>query len=578
MKAFRKGKTIWVYVVYFVLALALLIRAKFGFCWTDESYYVSCVNRFLSGDRIITDDWYISQLFSILLYPVVAGYKFFRSLDGVFLFLRILYVILQTIIAVYFYKVMVKKGIDGVSGFCGSLVIMFYCKAYICTLSYYSVIFIFFVLLLLYLYSYQENQFIKNIALGICTFIIILINPYFMGIYLLALVILLVANFKKSKDIKKINFQFVLSLIGILICVVTSGVIVFRNNPVSDIIECISLVLDDSDYSYSLAWKIVHTFLYVIRQFKYTTIFMCLNFGCSLYLLKKRKLTEKGKNIIFILSFIIFVINCLDSRNWNGGIQTAFAILGLQSFMIDENRNWKLFMYFYLPGIIMAVMMNLSSDTAFNAMTLGFTISASISCIFVYDLIKKYKNKIIYAIGMLSICIVVIVPAFFRFYVVYRDSALINLKAEITEGPAKGLYTTHEHKEQYQEVMEVMKSYCSGKTVFVSSWCPWAYLCTDMKCGAYTTWNLKIEKNEEKLMKYYTMYPERIPDVVIELNDEIGKIDRIDKFPDLEFLYVSPQADSKRKTSFLWKYMEENNYEKIPVKCGMVYIKEGEDR
>lgn len=95
----------------------------------------------------------------------------------------------------------------------------------------------------------------------------------------------------------------------------------------------------------------------------------------SIYLLWKRKFTRSKRTVIFLCSFIIFVINCLDSGNWNVGIQTAFAFLELQCFILDKNRNWKAFTYFYLPGILMAILMNLSSDTAFNAMALGFTIS-----------------------------------------------------------------------------------------------------------------------------------------------------------------------------------------------------------
>ena len=93
-----------------------------------------------------------------------------------------------------------------------------------------------------------------------------------------------------------------------------------------------------------------------------------------------------------------------------------------------------------------------------------------------------------------------------------------------------------------------------------------------MKCGAFTTWSLRMENNEDKLMKYYELYPERIPDIVIELNDDVGKIDIIRKFPDIDWLSTTPQADLKRNESFLWKYMEENGYEKILVKCGTVYI------
>lgn len=587
MKGICGIKNIWLYLIFFLITIGLLVRGRYGFCWTDEAYYVSAANRFLNGDRIITDDWYLSQLFSLIVLPIIFVYRLiFGSMDGIYLFLRIIYVLTQTFIAIVFYKVLLKNKCEKISCFLASLMILFYCKAYICTLSYYSVIFQMFILMLLLLYDNKNHKRLKAVGIGVCFTVITIINPYFSIIYFLFLFFLIIMNIttKNNKNkklwIQNYNLLFVFSFISILIGAFYIVSMIFKYNSIGEIIKCIPIILKEDGYNYNkgLLYHFINPIMIVAARYKYTIVMSFLSFLYSFYLLKRNFLTEKKRLIIFIFNVMIFIFNCIPSGNWNGGIQTAFAILGLQVFIISKNKNWKIFIYFYISGLIMAIMMNLSSDTAFNAMTLGFAISGAASCIFMVDFIKEvrkewFKNFIIW-IGILSISIAVIIPGFFRVYVVYRDSNLVNLSSEITKGPAKGLWTTYEHNLQYEEVMSVMKTYCKGDgMVFISSWCPWAYLCTNMKCGAYSTWKIKMERDEEKLKTYYEMYPNRIPDVVVQLNDEIGKIDILNKFKDFEWLSTKPQADSMRYSSFLWKYLEENNYERIPVKCGVVYRK-----
>ena len=106
--------------------------------------------------------------------------------------------------------------------------------------------------------------------------IVSLINSYFIGLYLLALLMLLVANVKKSRVnsqiLNKINFLFLFSGLSFFLCVFLAGIIVYRGNSVSDILQCILIILDGDNYNQSLWWKLLHAFLYVMQQFKYTLV------------------------------------------------------------------------------------------------------------------------------------------------------------------------------------------------------------------------------------------------------------------------------------------------------------------
>lgn len=561
------------YIIIALFAIGLFIRAKFSFCWSDEAYYIAGVNRILEGDRFLTDEWYVSQVFSIILFPIVALYKkFIPSYDGCYLFMRYFYVVCQTAMVLYFYKTTKKNKTDKIASLFASLVLLFYCRAYICTFSYYSAILIFVVLGLCLLFDLPQNAW-KVFGAGLCFAGVIIINPYCSVLLILCLIIFLLYKKRKSFILYKYKWSF---LLGLLLVFGFAGTLVLKNNSFAEIFASMNWWTEGEVYAFDM-FRGGRAFLYVAGQFRYTIIVSAISVFYSIYLIVQNKMTSKRENILGFLGFLCFFVNCIIGSNLDGYMHANFSILGLQIFLLNKNKNWSIFNYFYVPGLVLAYFMNLSSDTQFSAMGIGFAISAAASCFFMYDYIRPAVNKgkkMYYMFGLTSMILVVLISGVCRFLVVYRDSALSNLKYRIENGPAKGLLTTEEHLEQYKEVMSVMDEYCSREgNVLILSSCPWAYLCTDMHCAGYTTWRITMEETENKLQAYYIQHPDKIPDVVIELRDDIGKIDRLKFWKDLEFMSINPQYDSRRHNSFLWKYMKDNNYKKIAEECGNVWIK-----
>ena len=180
---------------------------------------------------------------------------------------------------------------------------------------------------------------------------------------------------------------------------------------------------------------------------------------------------------------------------------------------------------------------------------------------------------------------------------IYRDAPLSALTGKIEAGPAKGLYTTEKHLTQYKEVYETLLAYCQSEdlpdpaakddepvstegmaasreeeagvglnTIFISKLLPWGYLCTDLRVGAPTTW--RTELGSERLREYYELNPDRIPELVLVLNDEYGTYDTCG---DVE---ADPNPNAKElPEGFLTEYMKENNYETQETACGILYRK-----
>ena len=89
----------------FLAALVFLLwKASYGIVSLDESFYSTVLYRLWQGDGMIVHEWHPGQLFSFLLLPIFSLFMAISgSTDGVFLFLRLLFVAAQFTGAVYIY-------------------------------------------------------------------------------------------------------------------------------------------------------------------------------------------------------------------------------------------------------------------------------------------------------------------------------------------------------------------------------------------------------------------------------------------------------------------------------------------
>ena len=86
------------YTVYF------LYLAPRGIHNVDESYYLTVPHRLLFGDRLIVDDWHVSQLSSIFQYPFFFLYsRVTGGTDGIILYFRYVYIVIQLLFCIWLY-------------------------------------------------------------------------------------------------------------------------------------------------------------------------------------------------------------------------------------------------------------------------------------------------------------------------------------------------------------------------------------------------------------------------------------------------------------------------------------------
>lgn len=120
----------------FLAALVFLLwKASYGIVSLDESFYSTVLYRLWQGDGMIVHEWHPGQLFSFLLLPIFSLFMAISgSTEGVFLFLRLLFVAAQFTGAVYIYIRL--RHFQPLGAVLGSLALMLYAPLQMMALSY----------------------------------------------------------------------------------------------------------------------------------------------------------------------------------------------------------------------------------------------------------------------------------------------------------------------------------------------------------------------------------------------------------------------------------------------------------
>ena len=106
------SKTLLHILPYFAIALvaaSFFVRAFYGFDWSDECYNLALPYRFVLGNRLFINSWDADQTCAILIAPILWLYRLaVGNMDGILLFTRFLFVLVQTAVSVAVYRVIYK--------------------------------------------------------------------------------------------------------------------------------------------------------------------------------------------------------------------------------------------------------------------------------------------------------------------------------------------------------------------------------------------------------------------------------------------------------------------------------------
>lgn len=156
-------------------ALVLAVRALYGFCWSDESFYLTFAQRLWNGQKLILDEWHPVQFYSVLFYPIVSLYHLLFGNRGIYLFVREVYVAAAWATAMVLFWSLSRKTTPLTSFLCAGLYLS-YSRGNIWGISYYN---LFLTLCLLFACLMVGRKRGLWLLGGVCLAGAVLCVPYF---------------------------------------------------------------------------------------------------------------------------------------------------------------------------------------------------------------------------------------------------------------------------------------------------------------------------------------------------------------------------------------------------------------
>ena len=527
-----------------LFGIALLIRAKYGFIWSDEGHYYAVAWRFAQGDLPLIHEWHVSQLHSILLIPYVKLMRLIlgEGMHGFLLISRYLYTASEIVMGLCIYRVFRNE--HRPAAFFSSIIFMLYCKSNVMTFSYYAIFTFCFTGAVLLQYTVirrddltERQKTFRMICSGLLWGPAIVCNPYSLVLFFLDLFTAYFLSGNRITLKQMILTTAAAAIPGICtLCFILSGV------SITTVIQSLPYIMSSDGGNYTqpfwnkLAWKLIHPFL----LYQKTNTVSVLLFAVLLCIRKiKGKIPDAVKLVSLVILSGILMINVF-TKDPSVTMLTqpellALSVWGLDLFVLSEKTDPVKLIMFWLNGLIAAVFCGLSSDTGMNAMIQGYVLSSIGVTMILPEILPQIGSSFGNYAKYISVC--VLIPFLIttgvmikkRIVRMYRDMDFPYLTETITKGPGAGIRTTEECVRRYDEIVDTLQHIDSyDGDLYLSGLCPWAYLCTDMKVGNFTTWRITLNEQNQKGMDYFDMNPDKLPEIMIRLsgdNAEYGSYD-----------------------------------------------------
>jgi len=366
------------------------------------------------------------------------------------------------------------------------------------------------------------------------------------------------------------------------------SIFLLTNVPLSDFINAIPYVLSDEEHGTSLIYPLKKFFISINEVYGYVAylgyiLVLITALGALLNALGL-KISHHLKLLLGYADIVLFIVYFIYSIGHTGYIQTAVCLFVLPLFFLTDKKNWTAFLLLYVSGMIFSLVYSYSSNGYLYVLSMGHSIAAIGSVLLIHDFKKELHNDTVSVsdnsvsiLSLLCTCVLLVTlmqTITLRFVNIYRDAPLSVLTAKVESGPAKGLYTTPAHKELYDTVYKTIQENCQSDnlsvknaedSIFFTKLLPFGYLCTDLKCGSPTTWRTMF--NSDRLADYYTLNPERYPDIILVLDEQYGSYDTCGD------VIADPNPNKNEIGGFLLDYVTAHHYEIIDVACGTIYKK-----
>lgn len=510
MEKSRKQEIVF-WTLLAIIGALLFWRCFYSVNTTDEAYYIGTVYRLWFGDGMLCDEWNpTQQMCSFWLYPFYALFRMILgSNEGMILAFRLLYIVFQTGVSVFLYSRLKKFGYAGMSA------VFFYLLSTafnINSLSYNTMANSCFLAFLVTLAFTEQPDWKNAVLCGVFASITVMANPYAVFAYVLYGAGCLAASVLLKKQRKKIPaaidalFFLKMSLTAAVILAIFLAFTFWHATP-ERIMRNLPYIIGDQEHHQRWGVKISSYFGYFRKYYAGCTIVpICL--GAAAFFDRQR---EKHGWIYMLLAVVSVVPYIVYRGIISDYVPINFVIvpicfLGLTAFVLTNRKNHKIFWIWYLPSMCYPFIVQITSNTGPLAVSAAFMSAGAAAVLLVALWVRESDSRLMKPVIYGTVFLQLAVMLWLRITFVWADAPLVELTMRVERGAAKGLYTSQDTVQYYEELyddIDSMKLREDDGLLVVGSE-PLLYLYADKEVASYSTW--QVYTNETRLYRYYEIH------------------------------------------------------------------------
>lgn len=499
------------WALFLGIGAVLFWRCFYSVNTTDEAYYIGTVYRLWFGDGMLCDEWNpTQQMCSFWLYPFYALFRMILgSNEGMILAFRLLYIAFQLLIGYYLYRKL--KGF----GKAGYFPVYFYLLSTafnINSLSYNTMANSALTAFLVTLMTMEKADVKNSLACGVFASIVVMGNPYAVAAYVLYGVICAAVSYvcrKSGKELPeamrfKTFMKMSLTAAGVLVIFLLFTL--WHATP-ERIMKNLPYIIGDQEHVQRWGVKISSYFGYFTKHYLDCTVVPL--FVSAVAVFDKNRVGHgkiyMGLAALSVVPYMIYHGLISDYVPVNL-VTVPVCFLGLTAYAVSEKKRHKIFGYWYVPSMIYPFIVQITSNTGPLAVSAAFVSAGAASVLLVLLWAEEQNKKLWRRLAYGIVCLQLLMMLWLRVTYVWADAPLPELTARVERGAAKGLYTTEETAQYYEELyddIDAMQLREDDGLLIVGSE-PLLYLYADRQVASYSTW--QVYTNETRLYRYYEIH------------------------------------------------------------------------
>ncbi len=527
----NKSKILIIAVIAIWLAavVMLVLKAPYGFGTTDECYYLTTPLRLVKGDGMLVDEWYSTQLFSFVVYPLLKLYMLIAgTTEGILLAFRYIFIAVKVLASVYIYR-RLRRICNIIPAFAAALLFLIYSPYNILGFSYNAIGMIALSMAAVTLASLQKKDWFAACFSGFLFAITVLCCPYLLLAYIIYILAMIINYVIRKESLTLLKFMTWLKFsIGAALFAVLFVVFVISRSSVKSVMQTLPHVLSDPAHQ-SVSFLIgVKEFLktLIIWDIKRLVLLAAILLICILCLCIKaiQNYRFAAFTIILILN-VIYVILPGYPYNMPNHYILPVNIAGFAAFLLLKKRPWELFVSTWIMGILYSFASFLSSNQGIYVLSSATIVSALASVVFICNLafeLKEVKAPLAkggsYVSGFASLAFIaaqLCVIAVFVCNMCFWDDNAGTLSIKIDRGCEKGLITSSRYADEYNQLWDETKELREleeGRVMYMTVRRLWLILDDAKPVGScFSYYDLMATDafwaQEEKA--YFEMFPDR---------------------------------------------------------------------